>query len=119
MPHTPANQGKHPQSRRQKLGLDHPLRRLVGLTCLASGAILDAAFARFQGKGTDEKNLPRNLLDNLNADDILLGDAFYPTYFLLCELQRRDVDGKLLVTTLLNPRQASKSAPGKAVPVAF
>jgi hypothetical protein len=35
---------------------------------------------------------------------------FTPTYFLLCELQRRDVDGKLLVTTLLNPRQASKSA---------
>jgi len=122
------------------------------------------------GKGSDEKTLLRTLLDNLKAEDVLLGDAFYPTYFLLFELQRRGVDGvfqqygarrrktdfnrgqrlgardhvevlkkpkkkpdwmsqaqydkvpdqlkvrelkaggKVLVTTLLNPRQASKSA---------
>jgi hypothetical protein len=33
------------------------------------------------------------MLDILKDDDILLGDAFYATYFLLCELVRRGVDG--------------------------
>jgi hypothetical protein len=33
------------------------------------------------------------MLDTLETGDILLGDAFYSTYFLLCELTRRGVDG--------------------------
>lgn len=33
------------------------------------------------------------MLDTLKQGDILLGDAYYATYFLLCELQRRGVDG--------------------------
>ena len=33
------------------------------------------------------------MLDTLESGDILLGDAFYATYFLLCALQERDVDG--------------------------
>jgi len=37
--------------------------------------------------------LLRGLLDALEADDILLGDAFYATYCLLCELVQRGVDG--------------------------
>lgn len=93
MPDTPANQAAYPQPRSQKPGLGFPLCRLVGLVCLASGAILDAAIARYRGKGTDEQTLLRTLLGNLDAGDILLGDAFYPTYFLLCELQQRGVDG--------------------------
>lgn len=93
MPDTPANQVAYPQPGSQKPGLGFPLCRVVGLVCLASGAILDAAIARYHGKGTDEQALLRTLLGNLDAGDILLGDAFYPTYFLLCELQRRGVDG--------------------------
>ena len=33
------------------------------------------------------------MLDTLESGDILLGDAFYATYFLLCALQERGVDG--------------------------
>lgn len=33
------------------------------------------------------------MLDTLNRGDVLLGDAYYATYFLLCELQRRGIDG--------------------------
>lgn len=33
------------------------------------------------------------MLDTLEREDVLLGDAFYPTYFLLCDLVRRGVDG--------------------------
>ncbi len=32
------------------------------------------------------------MLDTLNSGDILLGDAYYASYFLLCELQRRNVN---------------------------
>jgi hypothetical protein len=45
------------------------------------------------GVGSDEQSLLRAQLDTLQPGDILLGDAFYATYFLLCELVARGVDG--------------------------
>jgi len=93
MPDTQANQDAYPQSRGQKPGLGFPICRMVGIVCLSSGAVLDAALGRFRGKGGDEQTLLRSMLDTLNTGDVLLGDAFYATYFLLCELQRRGIDG--------------------------
>jgi hypothetical protein len=93
MPDTAANQSAYPQSRGQKPGLGFPICRLVGIVCLASGAVLNAALGRFRGKGGDEQTLLRTLLDTLNTGDVLLGDAYYATYFLLCELQQRGIDG--------------------------
>ena len=92
MPDTPANQAAYPQSRSQKPGLGFPLCRLVGILCLSSGAVLNAAIGRYRGKGGDEQSLLRSILDTLQAGDILLGDAYYATYFLLCDLQHRSVD---------------------------
>jgi len=66
---------------------------VVVLMGLGSGALLDAAIGLCAGKGSDEQSLLRTLLDALQSGDILLGDAFYPTYFLLCELVRGGVDG--------------------------
>jgi len=93
MPDTAANQSAYPQPRTQKPGLGFPLCRLVALMCLSSGAVLDGAIGRYQGKGGDEQSLLRTMLERLEAGDVLLGDAFFATYFLLCELQRRGVDG--------------------------
>jgi len=93
MPDTPANQASYPQSRSQKPGLGNPLCRMVGIVCLGSGVLLDAAIGRYRGKGGDEQSLLRSMLDTLNYGDILLGDAYYATYFLLCDLQHRGVDG--------------------------
>ena len=93
MPDTPANQAMYPQSCTQQPGLGFPLCPLVALTCLSRGAVLDAAVGRYQGKGGDEQALLRSMLDRLGVDDILLGDALFATYFLLCELRRRGVDG--------------------------
>ncbi len=93
MPDTAANQAAYPQSRGQKPGLGFPICRLVGIVCLSSGAVLNAALGRFRGKGGDEQTLLRSMLDTLNAGDVLVGDAYYATYFLLCELQRRGIDG--------------------------
>lgn len=92
MPDTPANQDGYPQPRSQKPGLGFPLCRLVGMVCLGSGAVLDAATGRYQGKGGDEQSLLRSILDCLERGDVLLGDAYYATYFLLCTLRERGVD---------------------------
>jgi hypothetical protein len=90
---TAENQAAYPQSNSQKAGLGFPLLRVVVLLCLASGALLDAAEGPCQGKGSDEQSLLREMLDSRDVGDILLGDAFYPTYFLLWELMRGGIDG--------------------------
>jgi hypothetical protein len=83
LPDTTDNQGVYPQPGSQQPGLGFPICRLVGIICLASGAVLDAAMGPCRGKGSDEQTLLRSILDTLEAGDILLGDAFYATYFLL------------------------------------
>jgi hypothetical protein len=93
LPDTAANQAAYPQQQSQKDGLGFPICRFVGITCLSSGAVLDVAEGRYQGKGSDEQSLLRSLLHNLETDDIVLGDAFYCTYFLLAELQAKGIDG--------------------------
>jgi hypothetical protein len=93
LPDTKENQLKYPQPASQKNGLGFPVLRLVVLLCLATGALIDAAMGACQGKGSDEQSLFRDMLDCLESGDILVADAFYPTYFLLCELVRGGVDG--------------------------
>jgi hypothetical protein len=90
---TAENQAAYPQPSSQKAGLGFPIMRMVALLCLATGALLDAATGPCAGKGSDEQSLLRRLLDTLQRGDILIGDAFYATYFLLCELVRGGVDG--------------------------
>jgi len=55
MPDTAANQSVYPQQQGQKPGLGFPICRIVGITCLSSGALLNAAVGRFNGKGGDEQ----------------------------------------------------------------
>ncbi len=92
MPDTPENQTTFPQQSTQKPGLGFPICRIVAVTCLASGALLNGAFGRYQGKGTDEQSLLRGILDTFEPGDLILGDAFYPTYFLLATLQAQQID---------------------------
>lgn len=92
LPDTPANQAVYPQPRSQKPGLGFPLCRMVGLVCLGSGAVLNAAMGPCRGKGGDEQTLLRSILDTLECADLLLGDALYATYFLLCALRERGID---------------------------
>ena len=92
LPDTPANQSAYPQSHNQKPGLGFPLCRIVGMICLASGAVLNAAMGPYSGKGSDEQSLLRLMLNTLQSGDVLVGDAFFATYFLLCVLRERGVD---------------------------
>jgi hypothetical protein len=104
LPDTPANQAAFPQTRTQQPGLGFPQCRLLALLCLSSGAVIDAATCPMQGKGNDEQSLLRSLLDHLESGDVLVGDAFFATYFLLAELQQRGVDG---VFEQFGPRRRS------------
>ena len=92
LPDTPANQAAYPQSRAQKPGLGYPICRVLGLVCLDSGAVLNAAVGRFRGKGGDEQTLLRAVLDTLQRGEVLVGDAYFATYFLLCTLIERGID---------------------------
>ncbi len=92
MPDTAENQEAYPQLSSQKTGLGFPICRLVGLICLGSGALLDMAMSAVKGKGNDEQTLLRSTLDKLDSGDILLGDAFYATYFLFCTLREKGID---------------------------
>lgn len=91
-PDTPANQEAYPQQSGQAAGVGFPIARVVGITCLSSGALLNAAMGRFQGKGGNEQALLRSMVDTFERGDLVLGDAFYATWFLLAELQCRGVD---------------------------
>ena len=92
MADTPENQLVYPQSNARPKGLGFPLMRAVALISLSTGAVVDLAFDKHQGKQTGESSLLRNMMDSLNPGDVLLADRYYPTYFSTCLLKRRGVD---------------------------
>ena len=54
---------------------------------------IDVAFDACEGKGSGEQGLLRHLLDSsLNKGEMLLGDAYFLSYFLLWTLQMMGVD---------------------------
>ena len=92
MPDTPENQAIFPQQSAQKPGLGSPISRLVGVTCLASGALLKVAIGPCKGKGSDEQTLLRTMQNSFEAGDIVMGDAFFATYFFIMDMQAKGVD---------------------------
>ena len=92
MPDTPENQSAYPQQSAQKPGLGFPICRIVGITSLENGSLINAAVGRFQGKGGDEQTLLRSLWDTFDCNDIVLADAFFTTYFFIAKMQARGVD---------------------------
>ena len=92
MPDTPENQRAYPQAKNVKEGLGFPIMRAVALISLATGAVVDFAYAPHEGKGTGEGTLLRGMLDTLKRDNILVADRFYPSYRTLGALLRRGID---------------------------
>jgi hypothetical protein len=93
MPDTPSNQRAFPQLPGQRPGLGFPLARIVVIIALATGVVRDLALGPYKGKGTGEPSLFRSLLDRLAAGEIVLGDRYFGSFFMLAELTRREVDG--------------------------
>ncbi len=92
MPDTAENQARYPQPSNQSAGVGFPLARLVGVICLSTGAVIDAAIGPFTGKGHSEHGLVRKLLGAFCADDVVLADALYCSYWLIATLQLAGVD---------------------------
>jgi hypothetical protein len=92
MPDTSSNQACYPQPSTQAEGVGFPLARLVGIICLSTGVVLEAAIGPHAGKGRSELDLFRSLLPALSAGDLLLADALYCNYFLIAMLQAAGVD---------------------------
>ena len=86
MPDTNANQIEYPQQKVQKPGLGFPIVRMVVLFSLATGMLCDMAIGPYEGKETGEPALFRELLDRLDPGDIVLGDRYYCSYFMIATL---------------------------------
>lgn len=92
MPDTEKSQEVYPQPKSQKEGLGFPICRLLAVSCLHTGVILNTSISACKGKGSDEKSLLRNVLDTFETGDVVVGDAFFGSYFLLVEMMERGVD---------------------------
>jgi len=92
MPDTPENQAVYPQPPTQRPGIGFPLARLAVLLSLATSACHDVVIAPYKGKGTGETTLLRAMYDSLKPGDVILADAIFDNYFLVCELRERGID---------------------------
>ena len=92
MPDTQENQAVYPQPAVQQPGIGFPLARIAVLLSLATGACHDLAIAPYSGKGTGETTLLRAMFGALEPGDVVLADALFDDYFLVCELRDRGIE---------------------------
>lgn len=92
LPDTRENQLQYPQRRNQKAGLGFSTARILTVTSLATGALLDSAVSPIQGQETGEPALLRALVGSFHPGDVLLFDRYYSGYFNLAFLIRHGVD---------------------------
>jgi Transposase DDE domain len=95
MPDTPANQQAYPQPRTQKPSLGFPIARVVVLVALATAVLTAAALGPYVGKHQGEPALLHTLLDQLRAGDVLLGDRYFGSYWMVALAQVRSLDAVL------------------------
>jgi WD40 repeat protein len=92
MPASANNQAAYPQPATQAQGLGFPIARLVVLWSLATAMTRCMALGPYRGKETGETALLRELFASLEAGDVLLGDRYFCSYFMVALLQERGLD---------------------------
>lgn len=90
MPDTPPLQEAFGQPDGQKQGCGFPVAKIVAMFAWASGAVLDVAIGPYR---SSELSLWRQLWNQLEAGDVVLGDRFYGTYAALAHLTALGCDG--------------------------
>lgn len=68
------------------------MARIVGVISLATGALLNLAIGSYAGKGTGENALLRQLLPVFKQGDIILGDCYYASFFLVATFIKMGID---------------------------
>lgn len=83
MPDTQENQKQYPQLTSQKPGIGLPIARATAIMSLATGAVMNMAFGRYQGKETGETALLRSMLDSFHPGDIAVVDRYYCSFMMI------------------------------------
>ncbi len=109
MPDTPDNQEAYPQSSSQQAGVGFPMLRGVVLLSLATAMVNGLATGPCQGKETGETALLRELFWRLRRGDVVVGDRYYCSYFMICLLKALGVD----VVTRLHQRRTADFRRGR------
>ena len=91
MPDTPENQAVFPQPSSQKPGLGFPMARIVALSSLAAGSIINYNLGPCQGKQTGESSLFSKLINCLSLGDLLMADRYYCTFAIIALSQAKKI----------------------------
>lgn len=91
-PDTPVNRDAFPQHHAQAPGLGLPAIRIVAMTSLATGALVDAAFGRAYGDGKGEMAYARDLLRSVSPDDVVVADRYFCAYYFIAPLLQTGAD---------------------------
>jgi hypothetical protein len=86
---TPQNQQEYPQPKNQQEYHGFPVARILGIFCLATGALIDAAIDSFW---VPEIKLFRMLYSHFRPGDVALGDRLFGSYGDISLLAQRGVD---------------------------
>lgn len=86
---TPENQQEYPQAKNQHEYHGFPVARILGIFCLATGAVIDAAISSLC---MSEISLFRMLYSHLNPGDVALGDKLFGSYGDIALLSGRGID---------------------------
>jgi hypothetical protein len=86
---TPENQQEYPQPKNQHKYHGFPVARILGIFCLATGALIDAAIGSLC---VSEISLFRMLYSHLNPGDVALGDRLFGSYGDIALLSQRGID---------------------------
>lgn len=100
---TEANRKEYPLQHGIVPGTSYPVVRILVLFSLAVAGVIDGLLRPYQGKGTGETAMLRDLADHFRPADILLGDRYFSGYWDIAFWLRRGVD---VVTRLSNNRKS-------------
>lgn len=114
---TEANRSEYPLMQSLQPGLHYPVVRFLLIFSLAVGTVLDAALRPYQGKGTGETGMLRELAHLFAAGDVVLGDRYFAGYWDLAFWLKRGVDvvSRWPASRQFDYRQGRRLGPGDYV----
>lgn len=92
MPDTADNQRHFPATNKSRNPNEFPIARLVVIICKTTGVLINAAIGTYQGKGSGETSLLKQLLPSFKPGDITVFDRYHAGFFSFSRLMSKGVD---------------------------